>query len=133
MAQINDLSYQSPELPWQLSGLKKLKKKKIACQCRRHRFNIWSGRSPGEGNGNPLCTLAWEIPWTEDPVQAAVHGVTKESDMTQQKNNNNKTRVHEKTHQMTHWAGDKLLSFMKQDWWGNISKATKEAQLTFVG
>ena len=21
----------------------------------------------GEGNGNPLCTLAWEIPWTEEP------------------------------------------------------------------
>ena len=25
------------------------------------------GRSPGEGNGNPLHTLAWKIPWTEDP------------------------------------------------------------------
>ena len=29
------------------------------------------GKSPGEGNGNPLqhCLgiLAWEIPWTEDP------------------------------------------------------------------
>ena len=24
-----------------------------------------SGRSPGEGNGNPL--LAWKIPWTEKP------------------------------------------------------------------
>ena len=30
------------------------------------------GRSPGEGNGNPHCTLAWKIPW-----EAAVHGVTK--------------------------------------------------------
>ena len=26
-----------------------------------------SGRSPGEGNGNPLQTLAWKIPWTEVP------------------------------------------------------------------
>ena len=26
-----------------------------------------SGRSPGEGNGNPLCTLAWKIPGTEEP------------------------------------------------------------------
>ena len=26
-----------------------------------------SGRSPGEGNGNPLQFLAWEIPWTEEP------------------------------------------------------------------
>ena len=24
-----------------------------------------SGRSPGEGNGNPLQDLAWRIPWTE--------------------------------------------------------------------
>ena len=23
------------------------------------------GRSPGEGNGNPLQYLAWKIPWTE--------------------------------------------------------------------
>ena len=22
---------------------------------------------PGEGNGNPLSILAWEIPWTEEP------------------------------------------------------------------
>ena len=26
-----------------------------------------SERSPGEGNGNPLQYLAWEIPWTEEP------------------------------------------------------------------
>ena len=25
------------------------------------------GRSPGEGNGNPLQYLAWEISWTEEP------------------------------------------------------------------
>ena len=25
------------------------------------------GRSPGEGNGNPLSTIAWKIPWTEEP------------------------------------------------------------------
>ena len=25
------------------------------------------GRSPGEGNGNPLLILAWKIPWTEEP------------------------------------------------------------------
>ena len=25
------------------------------------------GRSPGEGNGNPLQILAWRIPWTEEP------------------------------------------------------------------
>ena len=26
-----------------------------------------SGRSPGEGNGNPLQILVWKIPWTEEP------------------------------------------------------------------
>ena len=26
-----------------------------------------SGRSPGEGNGNPLQYLAWRIPWMEEP------------------------------------------------------------------
>ena len=26
-----------------------------------------SGRSPGEGNGNPLSTLALKFPWTEEP------------------------------------------------------------------
>ena len=25
------------------------------------------GRSPGEGNGNPLQYLDWKIPWTEEP------------------------------------------------------------------
>ena len=25
-----------------------------------------SGRSPGEGNGNPLQYSSWEIPWTEE-------------------------------------------------------------------
>ena len=26
-----------------------------------------SGRSPGEGNGNPLQYSCWKIPWTEEP------------------------------------------------------------------
>ena len=26
------------------------------------------GRSPGEGNGNPLQYSCWEIPWTEEPI-----------------------------------------------------------------
>ena len=25
------------------------------------------GRSPGGGNSNPLSTLAWGIPWSEEP------------------------------------------------------------------
>ena len=26
-----------------------------------------SGRSPGEGNGTPLQSLTWKIPWVEEP------------------------------------------------------------------
>ena len=32
--------------------------------------------------------LAWEIPWSEKPGWATVHGVAKESEMTRQLNNN---------------------------------------------
>ena len=28
---------------------------------------LGSGRSPGEGNGNPFQYSCWEIPWTEEP------------------------------------------------------------------
>ena len=37
-----------------------------------------SGRSPGVGNGNPSCILAWKISWIEEPGrwQVTVHGVT---------------------------------------------------------
>ena len=28
---------------------------------------LGSGRSPGEGNGNPFRILAWGILWTEEP------------------------------------------------------------------
>ena len=26
-----------------------------------------SGRSPGEGNGNPVQCYSWKAPWTEEP------------------------------------------------------------------
>ena len=43
---------------------------------------LGSGRSPGEGNGNPLQYSCWEIPWTEKPggLQSMGH---KESDTTE--------------------------------------------------
>ena len=34
-----------------------------------------SGRSPGEGNGNPPQYSCLEIPWTEKPGGLIVHGV----------------------------------------------------------
>ena len=42
-----------------------------------------SGRSPGEGNGNPLQYSSLENPVDRGAWQAIVHGVVKESDMTE--------------------------------------------------
>ena len=43
------------------------------------------GRSPGEGNGNPLqYFLEWEIPWTEEPGGLQSMRSQKESDTTEQ-------------------------------------------------
>ena len=39
------------------------------------------GRSPGEGNGNPLQYSCLENPLDRGAWWATVHGVTKESDM----------------------------------------------------
>ena len=47
-----------------------------------------SGRSPGEGNGKQLQYSYLENPLDRGAWRAAVHGVTKESDMTEQLNNN---------------------------------------------
>ena len=41
-----------------------------------------SGRSPGEGNGNPLQYSCLENPMDRGDWPATAHGVAKESDMT---------------------------------------------------
>ena len=51
-----------------------------------------SGRSPGEGNGNPLQYSCLENPM-DRAWQATVHGVTKESEMTQYLNNNSNNNM----------------------------------------
>ena len=48
-------------LPRWLSG------KESAYQSRDMGLILGSGRSLGEGNGNPFQFLAWEIPRTEEP------------------------------------------------------------------
>ena len=39
----------------------------ILLWCRRHMFDPWIGRSPGEGNGNSLQCSSLKFPWTEEP------------------------------------------------------------------
>ena len=41
------------------------------------------GRSPGEGNGNPLQYSCLENPMNRGSLRAIVHGVTKELDITE--------------------------------------------------
>ena len=48
-----------------------------------------SGRSPGEGNGNPLQYSCLGNPMDRGAWQATVHGVAKELDTTGQLNNIN--------------------------------------------
>ena len=42
-----------------------------------------SGRSTGEGNGNPLQYFAWKIPWIEEPGSLQSMGLQR-VDMTEQ-------------------------------------------------
>ena len=42
--------------------------KASACNVRDPGSIPGSGKSPGEGNGTHSSILAWEIPWTEEPV-----------------------------------------------------------------
>ena len=59
-----------------------------ACNARDVGSNLRSGRSPGEGNGNPLQYSCLENPMDRGAWRATVHGVAEESDMTYWLNNN---------------------------------------------
>ena len=48
-------------------------------------ISLWSGRSPGEGNANPLPYN----PVDRGAQWATIHGISKESETTQQLNDNN--------------------------------------------
>ena len=64
-----------------------LSSKESACQCRRHKrhgFNPWVGKIPLEKEvATHSSILAWEIQWARGAWQATIHGVTKESDITE--------------------------------------------------
>ena len=51
------------------------------------------GRSPGEGNGNSLLYSCLANLMDIGAWWALVHGITKEQDVTQQLNNNNKNFI----------------------------------------
>ena len=57
--------------------------KESACNAGDLRSILGSGRSPGEGNGNPLQYSCLENPMDREAWQATVHGVANESDATE--------------------------------------------------
>ena len=59
------------------------------------------GRPPWEGNGKPLQSLAWEIPWTEESVGYSPWG-HKDSDRTERLSTRARARTHTHTHTHTH-------------------------------
>ena len=67
---LNSSNRISFRLPRQLNG------KESACQCSRHRRS-GLGRSPGEGNANPLQYSCLENPMGRRALLAIVHGVAK--------------------------------------------------------
>ena len=56
--------------------------KESSCLCRRCGFDNGLGKSPGEGNGNPLQYSCLGNPINRGAWQAIVHGATRESDST---------------------------------------------------
>ena len=68
--------------PWGMSG------KESTCSTGDMGLIPGSGRSIGEGNGNPFRYSCLENSMNRRAWQATVHGVTKEPDTTYQLNNN---------------------------------------------
>ena len=64
--------------------------KEFACQCRRHRFNLWVREDPLEKEMATHSSISclWN-PMDREVWWATVRGVTKESDTTERLNNSN--------------------------------------------
>ena len=111
-------------LPWCLRG------KESTCQYRRCGFSS-SRRSPREGNCNPLQYSCLGNPIDRGAWRAAVHGVTKELDTTEQLNNNNTAYIGHNTVCFAHSLSDEHLGcfwfsayFRKHSWiliWCHVS------------
>ena len=68
-------------LPWRLCG------KESPCQCRRLGFNSWVEKIPWRRKWQPIPIFLLGTPMDRGAWWATVHGVAKESDTTQQLNN----------------------------------------------
>ena len=75
-----DLTLGSWGFPGGASGKKK--KKNLPANAGDMGLMSGSGRSPGEGHGNPLQYSCLGNPMNQGALWATVHGIAKESDIT---------------------------------------------------
>ena len=68
------------------------------------------GRSPAEGNGNPLQYSCWKIPCTEEPSRLQAMG-SQELDRTELLSKRVCVHTHTHTHTHTHRRASKLLVY----------------------
>ena len=65
--------YQVPSgVPWYLGSPGGASSTELACQCQRHKrheFDLWVGKIPGGGNGNPFQYPCLENPMPEEPAR----------------------------------------------------------------
>ena len=72
-----EISSRKLELPWELSSSLIAQSVESACNAGDLDWIPGLGRSPGEGNGNPLQYSCLENPMDRGAWQAIVHGVTR--------------------------------------------------------
>ena len=99
-------------LPWCLSG------SESTCQCRRHMIP-GSGKSPGKWNGKPLQYSCLENSMGRGAWWTTAHGVAKESDTTEQLNNNKNSNTEVSTlsiAEFNHIWRESLNRWLSKNW-----------------
>ena len=100
--------------------LRWLSGKESACQCRRCRFDPWSGRSPGGRNGNPLQYSCLKNPMDREAWYTTVQGGYKESDTTEC------IHTHTHTHTHTHYPSLSLIAYL------GLKSALSEINIIYI-
>ena len=121
--------YCHPRPPRWLSG------KEPACQCKNEGSILGLGRSPGEGNGNPLQCSCLENPMDRGAWRPTVHGVTKsQAWLNDWVCTSARAHTHTHTHTHTHKRiRDKEAGIWtnRKSWWG-VKRREKKGKKDFA-